>query len=118
MKSRIAILAVVSLFSAFISKPAHLHAQQPADTQEHAQHHPDATEPPAATVAAPQADMMSMMARMKATDSKLDALMKKMNAAKGSAKTDAITELLTALVEDRRTTCEPMMANMMSMMNM
>jgi hypothetical protein len=45
-------------------------------------------------------------------------LVKKMNEAKGSAKTDAIAELLTALVEDRRNTCEPMMTNMMSMMNM
>jgi hypothetical protein len=62
--------------------------------------------------------MMSMMGRMKAADPKLDDLVKKMNAAKGTAKTDAIAELLTALVEDRRSGCEPMMANMMSMMNM
>jgi hypothetical protein len=118
MKSRIAILAVVSVFSAFVSKPAHLHGQQPAEPQQHEQHHPGTTEPPAPSVGEPQANMMSMMARMKATDPKLDQLVKKMNTAKGSAKTDAIAELLTTLVEDRRTTCEPMMANMMSMMNM
>ena len=29
-----------------------------------------------------------------------------------------MAQLLTALVEDRKNVCEPMMANMMSMMNM
>jgi hypothetical protein len=62
--------------------------------------------------------MMSMMNRMKATGPELDALVKKMNAASGSAKTDAMAELLTALVNDRRNTCEPMMADMAAMMNM
>ena len=40
-----------------------------------------------------------------------------MKAANGAAKTEAMAELLTALVEDRKNTCEPMMAHMMSMMN-
>jgi hypothetical protein len=121
MKSRIAMLAVISLLAVFVSQPAHLHGQQAATAQDHAQHHPEAAQPPAAAAAPAgdaKANMMSMMARMKATDPKLDELVKKMNAAKGSAKTDAIAELLTAIVEDRRTTCEPMMANMMSTMNM
>jgi hypothetical protein len=38
-----------------------------------------------------------------------------MNAAKGAAKTDAIAEVLTALVQEHQS-CEPMMANMMKMM--
>ena len=57
-----------------------------------------------------------MMARMKASRARLDTLVKKMNAAKGEAKTDAIAELLTALVEDRRHH-ESMMANMSGMMS-
>jgi hypothetical protein len=118
MKYRIAILAAVSVFAAFVSKPAHVNGQQSTDTQQHEQHHPGATEPPPPAVGDPQANMMSMMARMKATDPKLDGLVMTMNTAKGSAKTDAIAALLTALVEDRRTICEPMMADMMSMMNM
>ena len=62
--------------------------------------------------------MEAMMARMKTNDAKLDDLVKKMNAATGAAKTDAMAQLLTALVEDRHNACEPMMANMMSMMQM
>ena len=71
----------------------------------------------APTTGDPQANMMNMMARMKAADAKLDELVKKMNAATGTAKTEAMAELLAALVDDRKTNCEPMMADMMSMMN-
>ena len=60
--------------------------------------------------------MAEMMARMHANDAKLDQLVARMQAAKGAAKTDAIAELLTALVDDRKNMCEPMMAHMMSMM--
>ena len=62
--------------------------------------------------------MMTMMATMHANDQKLDDLVKKMNAAKGSAKVDAIAVLLTTLVQDRRTMHESMMSNMSMMMNM
>ena len=60
--------------------------------------------------------MAEMMARMHANDAKLDQLVTRMQTAKGAAKTDAIAELLTALVDDRKNMCEPMMAHMMSMM--
>jgi hypothetical protein len=63
-------------------------------------------------------DMAAMMSRMRANDAKLDELVKKMQAAKGAAKTDAIADLLAAVVDARKNGCEPMMANMMSMMNM
>ena len=53
--------------------------------------------------------MAKMMAAMKANDQKLDELVKKMNAAQGTAKVDTIAELLTALVQDRRTMHESMM---------
>ena len=62
-------------------------------------------------------DMSAMMARMHANDARLDQLVKKMQTTTGAAKTEAVAELLTALVEDRKNMCEPMMAHMMSMMN-
>jgi hypothetical protein len=55
---------------------------------------------------------------MMASDAKLDELVKRMNAAKGAAKVDAMAELLTALIENQRATCGPMMADMMTMMSM
>jgi hypothetical protein len=61
--------------------------------------------------------MMKTMATMRANDQKLDDLVKKMNAATGDAKVNAIAEALTALVQDRRTMHESM-ANMSTMMNM
>ena len=63
-------------------------------------------------------DMSAMMARMHANDARLDQLVKKMQTTTGAAKTEAVAELLTALVEERKNSCEPMMAQMMSMMNM
>lgn len=119
MTSRIAILAVLSLFAVFfVSTPAHLHGQQPSQGQQHEQHHPGATDQAAPAAAGDQqASMMKMMATMHANDQKLDDLAKKMNAAKGNAKVDAIAELLTTLVQDRRTMHESM-SNMSMMMNM
>ena len=61
---------------------------------------------------------MQMMAAMHANDQKLDALVKKMNAATGAAKVDAIAELLTALVDDRHAMHQSMQANMSTMMGM
>jgi hypothetical protein len=57
---------------------------------------------------------MGMMARQ----AQLDELVKKMNTAQGVAKTDAMAELLNALVENHRTMCGAMMADMMSKMSM
>jgi hypothetical protein len=116
MKSRLALMATVSVFAVFVSTPAHLYGQQPSADAQHEQHHPAAT--PAQPTGQTPADMMSMMSRMKTNDVKLDELVKNMNTATGSAKTDAMAQLLAALVDDRRNACEPMMANMMSMMNM
>ena len=119
MKSHVALAAGLTLLAFVLSTPARLHAQQ-ADSPRHDQHHPGATDtPPAAQAPAPvpaQAEAATMMARMKASGARLEALVKKMNAAKGEAKTDAIAELLTALVEDRRHH-ESMMDNMSGMMS-
>jgi hypothetical protein len=117
MTSRIAILAVLSLFAAFaVSAPAHLHGQQPSQA-EHEQHHPGTADQPAQAPPDQQASMMKMMATMHANDQKLDDLVKTMKTAKGNAKVDAIAELLTTLVQDRRTMHESM-SNMSMMMNM
>jgi hypothetical protein len=117
MKYRIAfaMMAVTSVIAVFMSVPALVHGQQAPQAQQHEEHHPG--NPPAtATPSTPDGNMMGMMARMKASDAKLDGLVKKMNAASGPAKVDAIAELLTALVDERRMSMEPMMSNMMNMM--
>lgn len=120
MTPRHALLAT-ALAAAFISSLMPLFAQRYPQALEPQPRQPGvAAEPQTAPKLAgePQAAAMPMMARMKATTEKLDALVQKMNTAQGQAKTDAIAELLTALVEERRTTCAPMMAGMMSMMSM
>jgi hypothetical protein len=130
MRTPALILATVIVGAAAV--PPGLTAQQPADAAQHEQHHPGATVPPAAAAEAAQAattpqmrgpmmqrdmkDMSEMMARMHANDAKIDQLVKKMQSATGAAKTDAIAELLTTLVEERRTVHGPMMSHMMSMM--
>ena len=55
-----------------------------------------------------------MMAEMKATDARLDALVAKMNAATGDAKVQALAELVTAMVQQHK----DMQGRMMSMMRM
>lgn len=107
MRTYTPVVAGLSLVVLSLSAPARLHGQQ-ADSQQHEQHHPavtTATPVPSQAVqppAQPQGQPAGMMARMKASGAQLDVLVKKMNAATGTAKIDAIAELLTALVEDRR----------------
>lgn len=59
--------------------------------------------------AQPMAMQEKMMGDMKAMDVKLDALIAKMNAAKGSAKVDAIAEALTTMVQQHKAMREGMM---------
>jgi hypothetical protein len=114
MTSRFAILTVCGVVTAFIATPVQLHgAPQAAPAAQHEEHHPDT--PDRATAPTPQANMMAMMA---SSEAKIDELVKKMNAAKGAAKPDAMAELLTALVQDRRMMRDSMMKNMSSMMDM
>ena len=109
MKRHIALLAII--ISVAIVSPAHLHGQQATDPLDHSAHHPDAPlTQPVPPVAPDATGPMTSTA-------KLDELMKKMNSAKGAAKTEAMAELLTALVQDRQA-CAPMMASMMKMMEM
>ncbi len=114
MTSRFAILTALGIFTALIAVPAHLHGLPQAEAAQHDQHHPGTADTPDRATAPTQANMMAMMP----SDIKIDELVKKMNAAKGAAKTDAIAELLTALVQDHRTMRGSMMTNMSSMMDM
>jgi hypothetical protein len=122
MKAHTSVVAGMSLVVISLSAPAALHGQQ-ADTQQHEQHHPGAapTTPAPPQAVQPPAQPQSrqpagMMARMKTSGAQLDVLVKKMNAATGSARIDAIAELLTALVEDRREH-ESMMGGMAAKMS-
>ncbi len=116
MTSRFAILTVLGIFTALIAVPAHLHGLPQTQASQHEEHHSGTTDTPnRATVSEPQTNMM---VAMMTSDAKIDELVKKMNAAKGAAKTDAIAELLTALVQDHRSMRGSMMTHMSSMMKM
>lgn len=106
MKGRTALLAVA--FSVAMAAPALPNGQQATDPSDHSAHHPAA---PASSQAPTAAGAMGSMT----SPAKLDELVTKMNSATGEAKTAAMAELLTALVQDRHA-CEPMMAMMMKMM--
>jgi hypothetical protein len=118
MTSRLVVLAVVSAFVAVFvaASPTRLHGQQPSQIQQqYDEHHQTAPEQAAPAAGNQQARMM--MGAMHANDQKVDELVKKMNAAKGNDKVDAMAELLTTLVQDRRT-MQQSMSNMSMMMNM
>ena len=84
-------------------------AQAP-NPQDHSAHHPDAEPAQAAKPADKMAGMHGkMMADMKAQNAKLEALAAKMKAAKGDAKTAAIEELLTAMLQQHRSMRDGMM---------
>ena len=100
MKTTIALLSGVLLTVALTISPAD---GQQASAEEHAEHHPDQQ--------AQKAGMTGM--NMAASNARLDELVKKMNAAQGQAKVDAIAELLTALVQ----THKGMHADMSQMMS-
>lgn len=113
MRSRIVLPATLFLVAVFTSASAHAQAQAAQAGHEH-------TAGTAAAVEQQHAGMTAPMMDMTAADQKIDALVKKMNAAKGSAKTDAIAELVTALVESQRAMHAMMMpaAGNMPMENM
>ena len=118
MKAYTPVVAGLSLAALSLLAPARVKGQQ-ADSH---QHHPgNAPSTPAAPQAVqppaqPEGQPAGMMARMKASSARLDLLAKKMNSATGAAKIDAIAELLTALVEDRREH-ESMMSGMADKMS-
>jgi len=119
MKSKVAVVTGLLLSAALTSAPAH---GWQVSAEDHAKHHPPAEAAPGAPKAAtpaptpqatpaPPAKGMAGM-NMAASKAKLDELVKKMNAARGPAKVDAIAEVLTALVQQHQS----MHGNMASMM--
>ena len=84
---------------------------QQADPQDHDAHHSgaDPAQPAEPTKRPAGAMQGHMTARMKEQDAMLDALVVKMNAAKGNARVDAIVELLTAMAQERKSMRSGMM---------
>lgn len=115
------LVGAAGLLGILVAIPPNVYGKQPA-TQAQAPHdheHKGAEDAKAPAAAAHSPDMMNpgmmkMMSDMKAGDAKLQVLVDTMNAATGAEKTDAITALLTALVQERRAMCGSMM-NMMGM---
>ena len=91
--------------TAMLAVSVNVYAQQPAVPADHAAHHPIPAD--AAPAAADQHDTARDTLAPRAT---LDVLVKKMHAATGAAKTDAIAELLTAIVNDHQS-CAAKMAD-------
>ena len=127
MRYSLGLLGGAGLLAMLIAVPANVYGQQPAvQAQGQHDHEHQATAAAQASDATAQRpgmnqgmmnpDMMKMMSDMKAKDAKLEALVQKMNAAKGAAKTEAMAELLTTLVEERKAMHSSMMG-MMHMMN-
>jgi hypothetical protein len=112
MKRRPLALVALAITAVFLAASATVSAQQPAAPADHSAHHPEATTEATAPPAGRMMDSMKMMDQMKQATARLNALVTKMNAATGAAKTDAIAELLTAIVSDRQS-CETMMAEKM-----
>jgi hypothetical protein len=107
MKTKIAVLGVVLTAGLTISPAA---GWQVAIPEEHAKRHPSAQAetttpvppaPPAVPRQAKSTGGMKGMGMM-ASSARLDELVKKMDAAEGQAKVDAIAELLTTLVQQHQ----------------
>jgi hypothetical protein len=108
MKNRLLIVVGTFLAATLLASPVR---GWQVSAEEHANHHPDAQPADPKSPAAPQAKGPAAM-NMMASNAKLDALAKKMNAAQGQAKVDAMAELLTVLVQ----THQAMHNNMSAMM--
>lgn len=117
-------LTAALLFTGLVAVAQPSHAQEPpsgttpqAQGQDHQTHHPAPAEQP--VTPAQETEMagmqQKMMADMKAMDARLDALVTKMNAAKGDAKIEAMADVLTTVVQQRATMRDRMM-NMQSQM--
>jgi hypothetical protein len=98
----IAVITAVLLIAPLTNAPV---SAWQVDVQEHAQRHPEEQGDKTKPVPPPTPRGMDGMKAMKMTesDAQLEELVKKMNAARGQAKVDAIAELLTALVRTHRT---------------
>ncbi len=111
MKTFTLVITTLAIAGTSILTPS-MHAQSAAtpapsartDSQDHQAHHPAEPAQPAKPADTKMRGMQNkMMADMKARDAQIDALVAKMNAATGSAKVEAIAELLTATVQQHKT---------------
>ena len=116
MSASLRLLGAAGLLAVFVAVPPNVYGQQPAvqaqAPHDHEHQGAEGAKAPAAAEQPPgmmNPGMMKMMTDMKAADTKLEALVKAMNAATGPEKTDAIAALLTALVQERATMCSSMM---------
>lgn len=110
--SLVATLAIGTLAAPpFAGVPTNVSAAPVTVQQAHEEHHPDGQQP--ADVQKQEALMMQMqqkmMADMKGMDDRLTALVTKMNAATGESKTQAIADLVTAMVQQRTAMRDQMM---------
>jgi hypothetical protein len=103
------VLAICGIGGAMLAT----HAQSTSPTTPAAQQRPQPMAGEGRGMAMPEAQPMAMqekmMSDMKAMDVKLDALVTKMNAAKGGAKVDAMADALTELVQQHKAMREGMM---------
>lgn len=112
MKARLFTLVVIGTFALWTSASVHAQSHSTPAPNQHDHSTAAAADTPSS---APMCGMMDMQAMM-ATNAKLEALVKNMNAASGQAKTDAIATLLTTLVEDQVAMHKRMMEDMMPKM--
>ena len=110
MRNGLLVVAGVFLSATLLASP--LRGWQ-VTAEDHATHHPETQSAPqkAQPPSTPQADGPAAM-NMMAANAKLDELVRKMNAAQGQGKVDAMAELLTVLVQ----THQSMHSNMSTMM--
>jgi hypothetical protein len=115
MKPGFLLLSAATALVMVVSSPSSTQAQQ-APQAEHDHTHDGTTSVSEPAPQAPTGNAMEMMGRMRASQQKLDDLVKKMKDAKGPEKTAAIEALLTALVQEHREMHDAMMSNMNGMM--
>ena len=113
MKSHVALvvgigIGILTALGPTPVRPVHLIATAAGQHEQH-----QGSAPSTETAAAKPGNMM--MANMMAADAKLDALVKTMNEARGTARVDAVAAVVNALVEQHRT-MRGMMGGHMSMM--
>ena len=115
MRAKYAALGGVLVAAALTNAPVQGWQVSP---EEHAKHHPTVQAGQSSQAPAPAPPQAKGMAGMKgmdmsASNARLDELLKKMNAAQGQAKVDAMAELLNAMVQQHQS----MHGNMAAMMS-
>lgn len=103
MKAPVAFAVGIGMLTVWAPAPARPIDVLAAQDVEHEQQQSQAGTPVGTSCPQCGASGNMMMGNMMAADAKLDELVRKMNDARGQAKTDAIAEVVTALVQQHRT---------------